>query len=148
MKMLEVQKVPAEVINHLCNPQNCIYGILPLSKNKTELKVKCSGVISHIDSLKCAEVTAMLGAGRTRPGDTVAFDVGLQLLVSVGQCVKQNDGWAIVFHKEETLEKSFVEQLSKAINVTEEINKNDIMKTRLISKVSIDDVSEEVAFTI
>ena len=49
----------------------------------------CTGIIHSIDAMKCAIVTSKLGAGRSKAGESVNFTVGLEIMIHVGQAVKE-----------------------------------------------------------
>lgn len=47
------------------------------------------GFVQRIDAMSIAVVTHKLGGGRNRPGESVNWAVGIQLLVAVGDKVKK-----------------------------------------------------------
>ncbi len=131
-QMLKFQGVPDEVAEKLCSKPESYFSILPLSSNKTELKATVSGVVASFDSLSCAEVTAALGAGRSKPGEKVAHDVGLVIHFSIGEFVKAGDTWVTVHHKNKELESHFKERLDASINIDHTATESQSVKSRIL----------------
>ena len=142
--MLKAQNVSDDIITKLCNPSSSPFEVLPLTKTKTELKVKKSGVVSHLDALQCAEVSSALGAGRFQPGDEVFHDVGLQLHVSVGSYVKEGDLWVTVYHREPQLQSAFKNKLEASLVINEGITDGHEIKTRILEKVTYGEAGKVV----
>ena len=59
------------------------------SYDKNNYYVMCLGYVDDIDAMKCAIVSAKLGAGRSKAGDSVNHAVGLELKTSVGKEIKE-----------------------------------------------------------
>ena len=131
-QMIKIQGVSEEVATKLCRKSKNFYEVLPLSPHKTELKVAITGLLSSIDSLCCAEVTSALGAGRARPGDAVAHDVGMVLNFRIGELVKAGDIWVTVYHKNQKMEAELEERLVKAIVVDASVGSARSIQSRVI----------------
>ena len=48
-----------------------------------------SGYLVEIDALECAHVCNSLGAGRSKAGDILDYGVGLEILLNVGNQIKE-----------------------------------------------------------
>eukprot|EP00794_Sanderia_malayensis_P012647 gene12647-13946_t len=132
-EMIKMQGVSSEIADELCcKDKTNHFSILPLSNNKTDLKIGLNGVVASINSLCCAEVSSAMGAGRTIPGEKVSHDVGLKLHVSVGDCVAAGDVWATVYHKHPQLESKHEEKLQSAIVIDSSVNSPIARKTRIV----------------
>ena len=115
-QMILAQGVSQEVCSALCEkPEN----VLPLSKHATTLYAPKTGLISHVDPLACAEVSAMLGAGRSKPTDKVTHNTGLRLMKSVGDFVEKNQPWVSIYHVEDSLKPVLKTKLEEAIKIDE-----------------------------
>ena len=56
------------------------------------------GLIVDIDAMAIARVCGAMGAARAMASDLIQSEVGLQLLVSVGQQITLGDTWALLHH--------------------------------------------------
>lgn len=128
-QMLIAQGVNEENAAKVCQSP---LDILPVSSNKTVIYAKESGFVSGIDALACGEVSFRLGAGRTVPTDSVTFDTGLHLCVSLGSSVKEGQPWVTVYHVEPTMNEKLRQRLEDAIVVVKDGVTSSVAKTHSI----------------
>uniref|UniRef100_A0A5F8HE47 Thymidine phosphorylase n=1 Tax=Monodelphis domestica TaxID=13616 RepID=A0A5F8HE47_MONDO len=84
--MLEAQGVASDLAQALCSGSPAQrQGLLPTAPFKEELRAASEGTVQMIQALPLAQVLHELGAGRNRAGEPLHHDVGLELLVSIGQ---------------------------------------------------------------
>ena len=118
--MLKAQGVSADIANTICSHNH--EELIVLSKNKTDLLAKKSGIITGIDALACGEVSCALGNGRTTPSDKVTHDTGLKLVKTVGDTIMEEETWVTVYHKEPMFCKRLQEKLRNCITIETTIN--------------------------
>lgn len=97
--MLIAQGVQQNIAEKLCHPESNPYEILPRAEQKQDILAVKDGIIKAIHSLVVAEVCASLGAGRSRPEESVDHGVGLVFDVQVGQYIRKGSRWVTVYHK-------------------------------------------------
>ncbi|KAL3883533.1 hypothetical protein ACJMK2_029789 [Sinanodonta woodiana] len=115
--MMKKQGVDPDLANKLCLKGSDIRELLPRSKFKTELKSQKSGYVQRIDAMTCALVSNKLGAGRDKTDDQINFGVGLEILFSVGQKIKEGDSWIRVHHDEDVLSPVLEQLLVDGLSV-------------------------------
>jgi len=76
------------------------------------------GYIKSIDSLALGTVSWKLGAGRTNSSDAVDHSVGLRIEKKPGEQVTEGETWVHVHHSQETLSEEMLNQLEKAVQIT------------------------------
>ncbi|XP_043821878.1 thymidine phosphorylase [Dromiciops gliroides] len=117
--MLEAQGVASDLARALCSGSPAQrQGLLPTAPTKEELKTASEGTVEKIRALPLAQVLHELGAGRKRAGDPLHFDVGLELLVSVGQRVSAGTPWIRVYHRGPGLSPSHRQRLQEALRLS------------------------------
>uniref|UniRef100_A0A663E2D4 Thymidine phosphorylase n=1 Tax=Aquila chrysaetos chrysaetos TaxID=223781 RepID=A0A663E2D4_AQUCH len=93
--MLGAQGVPPATARRLCTgtpPQRC--QVLGQASVREELPAPRGGWVQQVEALPLAHVLHDLGAGRARAGDPINPRVGAELLVAVGQRLREgNRGW-------------------------------------------------------
>ena len=67
------------------------YSLLPMAKEKIEIKAKKDGYIARVEALKVGVAAMLLGAGRENKDEDVDPGVGIQVLKNVGDKVKKGD---------------------------------------------------------
>ena len=67
------------------------YSLLPIAKEKIEIKAKKDGYIARVEALKVGVAAMLLGAGRENKDEDVDPGVGIQVLKNVGDKVKKGD---------------------------------------------------------
>lgn len=67
------------------------YSLLPIAKEKIEIKAKKDGYIARVEALKVGVAAMLLGAGRENKDEDVDPGVGIQVLKSVGDKVNKGD---------------------------------------------------------
>ncbi|XP_075582254.1 LOW QUALITY PROTEIN: thymidine phosphorylase [Pelecanus crispus] len=97
--MLGAQGVPPATARRLCAgtpAQRC--QLLGQARVREELLAPGGGWVQGVDALPLARVLHELGSGRTRAGDPINPRVGAELLVSVGQRLREGEPWLRVHH--------------------------------------------------
>lgn len=67
------------------------YSLLPMAKEKIEIKAREDGYIARVEALKVGVAAMLLGAGRENKDEDVDPGVGIQVLKNVGDKVKRGD---------------------------------------------------------
>ncbi|XP_052646583.1 thymidine phosphorylase [Harpia harpyja] len=97
--MLGAQGVPPATARRLCTgtpPQRC--QVLGQASVREELPAPQGGWVQQVEALPLAHVLHDLGAGRARAGDPINPRVGAELLVAVGQRLREGEPWLRVHH--------------------------------------------------
>ena len=66
---------------------------------ESDLCFRHAGYVSELVALECAHVCIAMGAGRTKAVEQLDYGVGLEILINVGDHVKEGaytDGWSYV----------------------------------------------------
>ncbi|XP_032052647.1 thymidine phosphorylase [Aythya fuligula] len=97
--MLGAQGVPPDTARLLCagTPQQRRQ-VLGQAGTREELLAPCEGRVQGIEALPLARVLHELGAGRTRAGEAINPRVGAELLVAVGQHLREGEPWLRLHH--------------------------------------------------
>ncbi|XP_074128068.1 thymidine phosphorylase isoform X1 [Sminthopsis crassicaudata] len=116
--MLEAQGVAPALAQALCSGSPAQRrGLLPTAPTQEELRTASEGTVEKIQALPLAQVLHELGAGRTRAGEPLRHDVGLELLVSVGQRVSAGTAWIRVHHQGPGLSPRHCQKLQEALTL-------------------------------
>ncbi|XP_074083259.1 thymidine phosphorylase [Macrotis lagotis] len=116
--MLEAQGVAPSLAQALCSGSPAQrQGLLPTAPTKEELRTVSEGTVEQIRALPLAHVLHELGAGRKRAGEALHHDVGLELLVSVGQRVSAGTPWIRVHHRGAGLSRGQARALQGALRL-------------------------------
>uniref|UniRef100_A0A8B9N0R9 Thymidine phosphorylase n=1 Tax=Accipiter nisus TaxID=211598 RepID=A0A8B9N0R9_9AVES len=97
--MLGAQGVPPATARRLCTgtpTQRC--QVLGQASVREELPAPQGGWVQQVEALPLAHVLHDLGAGRARAGDPINPRVGAELLVAVGQRLREGEPWLRVHH--------------------------------------------------
>ncbi|KAM6090437.1 thymidine phosphorylase [Theristicus caerulescens] len=97
--MLGAQGVPPDTAQRLCTgtpAQRC--QVLGQASVREELPAPCGGWVQRVEALPLAHVLQELGAGRARAGDPINPRVGAELLVAVGQRLREGQPWLRLHH--------------------------------------------------
>lgn len=117
-EMIVFQGVEERDADTLCNDD--VWKILKRSPHKTTLSVSSSGSVENIDALTIGRVCqAKLGAGRSGNESYIDTTVGIELIKTVGDEVKVNDPWVIIYHKGPILEESIINEVKSALHITQ-----------------------------
>lgn len=73
------------------------YNLLPLSKNKIEVKSNISGYINSINTEKIGTLANLLGAGRNTISDTIDYGAGIIMHAKINDFVKKGDVIATLY---------------------------------------------------
>lgn len=111
-KMIELQGGNPEVTDD--------YSILPLSKNKKEIKVQDSGWISEIDAYEMGVVNLLLGGGRRRKEDAINPGVGIVFKKKVGDRVKKNEPLATIYY-DKVLDGEIEQRFSSSVKISPKV---------------------------
>ncbi|GAB0175388.1 thymidine phosphorylase [Grus japonensis] len=97
--MLGAQGVPPDTAHRLCagTPAQRLQ-VLGQARVCEELPAPSAGWVQQVQALPLARVLHELGAGRARAGDPVNPHVGAELLVAVGQHLREGEPWLRVHH--------------------------------------------------
>ncbi|XP_044535769.1 thymidine phosphorylase [Gracilinanus agilis] len=118
--MLEAQGVASDLAQALCSGSSAQrQGLLPTAPFKDELRAASEGTVQMIQALPLAQVLHELGAGRTRAGEPLHHDVGLELLVTIGQRLSAGTPWIRVHHKGPSLSPSHHQKLQEALKLSD-----------------------------
>ncbi|KAL4232921.1 hypothetical protein ACF0H5_007608 [Mactra antiquata] len=135
-EMMKAQGVDPNVAEELCEKGKDVYEILPKAKHCTEIKAKQTGYVEDIEAMPCALVSLKLGAGRQKAGDSINFGVGLELLTSVGQQIKEGEAWLKVCHDDEELAKAYIDVLSEAIHIKQGSSQTAQESSRVVDVIT------------
>ncbi|XP_072452518.1 thymidine phosphorylase isoform X2 [Notamacropus eugenii] len=117
--MLEAQGVAPNLAQALCSGSPAQrQGLLPTAPTKEELKTTSEGTVEKIQALPLAQVLHELGAGRNKAGEPLHHDVGLELLVSIGQRVIAGTPWIRIHHRGPGLGPSHQRRLQGALTLS------------------------------
>ena len=93
---------------------------LPKAPELEEIPAPSKGFVKHISSRELALVALELGAGRNRKEDDVDPAVGLEILVSRGDSLKQNQPWIRVHHRN-NLKSEHIARLQAALSTSHDM---------------------------
>ncbi|XP_036614863.1 thymidine phosphorylase isoform X1 [Trichosurus vulpecula] len=117
--MLEAQGVAPDLAQALCSGSPAQrQGLLPTAPTKEELRTASEGTVEKIQALPLAQVLHELGAGRNKAGEPLYHDVGLELLVSIGQRVSAGTPWIRIHHRGPGLSRSQHQKLQEALRLS------------------------------
>ncbi|CAC5412210.1 deoA [Mytilus coruscus] len=114
--MIIAQGVSKPIADSLCEPGADMFKILPKAQNVTAIICKKEGSVFEIDSLRCAEISGRLGAGRFKSSDSINYAVGLELCVHVGSKVKEGQTW-LKIHHDAPLNKELIKNIDSILSV-------------------------------
>ena len=80
--------------------------LLPMAKQKIEIKAPKSGFVEKIDALKIAKASKLLGAGRDKKTDEIDYAVGVYLNKKTGEKVEAGEVIATIFANEKGVEQA------------------------------------------
>ena len=98
----------------------------------TQLKLPESGYVRSIDAMAVGEAAWRMGAGRSRPQDSIDRRVGIKLLLTVGDKGQKDDPWIEVHHAEPTLSEYILKKLEGAISIQSEPVSNESLLIEII----------------
>ena len=96
------------------------YSLLPVAKDKYELKALKDGYISGFNTEDIGISAMLLGAGRKTKEDDVDHSVGIQLLKKTGNKVKKGDTLAVMFYNDENKLKDAIKRFEKGVFYSDE----------------------------
>lgn len=94
--------------------------LLPQATIVHEVKADKSGNISTVTADDIARAALALGAGREKKGDPIDFAVGVEVMVNVGDTVKEGDLLLKIHANSEDTLKSAQDYVDKAITIQDE----------------------------
>jgi thymidine phosphorylase len=77
--------------------------------------------VKKINGMIIAEICNKLGAGRQFSNQQIDPAVGVQLLVKIGDYIKNDTQCIILYHNEIDLDKSFLISLQNSIELTDKV---------------------------
>lgn len=132
-QMLIGQGVSEHVATELCLNKN--YDLAfnnKKAKFTTSIKSNKSGFIQSIDALELGLIASKLGAGRSKAGDKISYEVGFKLLKKPGDQIKENEEWIMAYHNDPTFEKTYTQQLTSLIEIVDSKCKIDQTIVKII----------------
>ncbi|VVC39760.1 Pyrimidine-nucleoside phosphorylase, conserved site,Glycosyl transferase family 3, N-terminal [Cinara cedri] len=120
-QMLIKQKVDENIADELCYGNTA--AVLPMAKYVIEIKSPTSGYVKSINGIMIAEVCQKLGAGRQFFHQDIDPAVGVHLFVKIGDYIKRDNVYMVLYHNEIDLNKLFLTLLQNSIELTNEIVK-------------------------
>ncbi|KAK3770741.1 hypothetical protein RRG08_036343 [Elysia crispata] len=117
--MLEAQGVSSEHARKLCDPQGDVWSVLKRSANHTEILSDKTGYVESITAMPVAQVVQQLGGGRDKPGAPINHAVGVELLLHLGDPIREGQAWVKVHHDFENLPEKIASQLRSALVVSQ-----------------------------
>ncbi|RUS75099.1 hypothetical protein EGW08_017130 [Elysia chlorotica] len=117
--MLEAQGVSPEHAQKLCDPDGDVWSVLKRSAHQTDILSDRTGYVESVAAMPVAKVVQSLGGGRDKPGDPINHAVGVELLLHVGDSIKEGQAWVKVHHDFEVLPETISAQLRSALVISE-----------------------------
>ena len=111
-----VQGVVESVAEKLCQGEE---RVTVTASQQTPVIAKQSGYVSNIGAGAVARLAIALGAGRSHPSDTLDLGAGVQLLVEIGDCVKEGDPWAIIHHNK-PIPPNLLQELEQCLKLSQD----------------------------
>ena len=91
--------------------------LLPLAKEKWEVKAAQSGYLTHMDTAVIGRASQETGAGRMRKGQPLDFGAGIVMKKRLGEAVAAGEPLAVVYSKSMEQCRSAAAFLQKAITI-------------------------------
>ena len=113
------------------------WSVLTKCEREVRYTANKSGVVSDINALLIGQKLCEMGAGRTGHSDKIDHGIGMELIVCVGDYVKEGDVWAILNCKAHCEAEMY---LYEAITISDKLDKNS--PSRLIKTITKDNLSE------
>ncbi|CAF1170355.1 unnamed protein product [Rotaria magnacalcarata] len=104
----------------ISNDETVVGAILKLAPIQHKALAPQSGFIQSMDSFKLGTIVQRLGGGRLKSTDKIDFSVGIRLLKHIGDEIKENEAWAILYTNDDasTRYSLFLDELHTAICVS------------------------------
>ena len=106
--------------------------LLKQAKNKVEIKALNAGYVTKICGEDLGNACKLIGGGRIHKTDSILHEVGIDMLVRIGQKVKSGDVIANLYYNEDNNVNSVINTINSAIVIE---NKLFVKKTKLIYKI-------------
>ncbi|KAH9525093.1 hypothetical protein Btru_000312 [Bulinus truncatus] len=117
--MLKHQGVEPQLADDLCNRNIDPRTKLPRAESTTSFQSLEKGFIKRIDAKKIADVSHLLGAGRTVDGGRINYAVGIELLLKPGDPISKGQDWVKVHH-DQPLTDNIKEMIEDSLEVSKE----------------------------
>ena len=95
-------------------------GILPSAPHKLKVRAGRDGTVSAFDCAAVGHACGVLGGGRATASDTIDFGVGIEVLVKIGDRVKQGHPLFKVSYRDEAKAASATALLSDSVVLSDE----------------------------
>ncbi len=102
------------------------YSLLPVSRNKKEIRTEESGWISEIDAYEVGIVNLLLGGGRRRKEDEINPGVGIVFEKKVGDRVDKDEPIATIYF-DKVLDEEIEKRFTSSIKISSESVKKPTM---------------------
>lgn len=120
-EMLLIHGVQEKHAKELCYGD--VSKVLPSAKNKTAVTANNSGWVADIDALKLARFCRDIGAGRKQPQDVLNLAVGVEIVKTVGDAVKQGETLMYIHHDDLLKKKELLALQESAKIVNEQVSR-------------------------
>ena len=90
---------------------------------QTPVIAKDSGYVANIRAGAVARLAIALGAGRSHPSDTLDLGAGVQLMVEIGDMVREGEPWAVIHHNK-PIPPNLLLELEQCLKLTGNLEEN------------------------
>ncbi|GFN75613.1 thymidine phosphorylase [Plakobranchus ocellatus] len=136
-EMLQAQNVSTEHAQKLCDPEGDVWSVLERSASQSEIFSSKTGYVQSIAAMPVALTVLKLGGGRERKGEPINHRVGVELLVDVGDFVKEGQAWARIHHDSSSIAPEITKNLNSALVISENPIPTRQTRVREVVKPSI-----------
>lgn len=117
-QMIMRQGVKESVATDLCNKKyDAVF------KKKSEftslLKPNRSGYLKSIDAIVLGMTGVKLGAGRSKAGEKISYEVGFRLIKTIGEKVDSSEPWLEVNHNCKEFDSHYADLLNNSIEIVD-----------------------------
>lgn len=119
-QMIIAQGVSENIAEELCINRNYEKVFEKRAKFVTKLVAQKEGYIQSIDALDLGVIGSKLGAGRSKAGDKISYEVGFRLIKRVGDYVKKDEPWLQIEHNCDKFDSIYSQPLNQSIKIERE----------------------------
>ncbi|CAF0903696.1 unnamed protein product [Adineta steineri] len=104
----------------ISDDETAVRSILKLAHVQHRAIALQTGFIQSIDSFKLGTIVQRLGGGRLKSTDKIDYSIGIHLLKHVGDEIKTNEPWAILYANDDTSKRypKFLDDLNTALHIS------------------------------
>lgn len=118
-KMIIAQGVDESLAIDLCEKRNYEKVFGRKAKYTSHIKGKETGYIESIDALELGMTACKLGAGRSKAGDIISYEVGMRLIKTIGDKIEAGETWLEVYHNEENFDALYEQNIKSSISISQ-----------------------------